>query len=127
MTNYIAFAISFLVGLLYFRVLFLIIPDYFKKPFTRTKTKMQVHHLHFGIVFTIFATFVLLAIGTHISVFILLGLGLGQIIDDFIASILIPGDRPVELKIYKEVAPHTIILGICILLIGFLLTILFNA
>jgi len=125
MNNLIAFTITFLFGLLYFRALFLIIPKYFDKPFTRTKSKLQVHHLHFGIVFVLIATYLLLALGEHLSVYIFLGLGLGQIFDLFIASLLMKGDRPEEMRLYKKTFPHTLILGLVILVIALVIRVAF--
>jgi len=122
MQNTITFTIAFLVGLLWFRILYLMVPGYFNKPFTRTKTKLTVHHLHFGIIFVLIATLILLADTANYFVFIFLGLGLGQIFDLFIASLLMKGDRPAEMKLYANTLPHTLILAAAIIGVAFLLT-----
>jgi len=121
MQNTIIFAVAFLVGLLWFRLLFLLFPKSFNKPFTRTKTHLQVHHLHFGVVFVLIGTYILLADSANFFVFIFLGLGLGLIFDLFIASLLMKGDRPAEMKIYKSTFPHALILAAFILGTAFLI------
>jgi len=102
----------------------LLFPKYFNKPFTRTKTKLQVHHLHFGVIFVLLGTFVLLSDSANFFVFAFLGFGLGQIFDLFIASLLMKGDRPAEMKIYKETFLYTLILAASILGVAFLMKLL---
>ncbi|MBN1494765.1 hypothetical protein JW911_03465 [Candidatus Peregrinibacteria bacterium] len=126
MQNTIIFAAAFLVGLLWFRIIYLLVPGYFNKPFTRTKTKLAVHHLHFGIIFVLIAALILLADTANYFVFIFLGLGLGQIFDLFIPSLLIKRDRSAELKLYKATFPHTLIVAAAILAAAFFLAYLFN-
>lgn len=121
MQNTIIFAISFFAGLLWFRLIFLLLPKYFSKPFTRTKTKLTVHHLHFGIVFVLLGTFVLLADSANFFVYAFLGFGLGQIFDLFIPSLLMKGDRKAELKLYKDSFLHTLILALFIVGTAFLI------
>jgi len=125
MQNTIIFAAAFLFGLLCYRVLFLLNKQYFHKPFTRTKTGLSVHHLHFGIIFALIGTLVLLADSDkNYFVYGFLGLGFGLIFDLFIGSLLMKGDRPKELEIYKNTFPHTLILGAAIIGVAFLVTIL---
>ncbi len=108
MNNILLFILAFIAPLIYWRSLFCIIPHYFEKPFTRTRTGLQVHHTHYGILFVLAASIILLSAGKNYLVIALLGLGLGSILDDLIYSLLMPGNRPLELDIYKKSFSKTV-------------------
>jgi len=118
MNEILIFIISLLIPMLYYRGLFYIAKDYFKKPFLRTKTGLQIHHLHYGILLVFIATLILLFLGKNIYVVVLLGLGLGLILDLFISSLIMKTNRRIELKVYKKTFTKTLILfGIIIIVI----------
>lgn len=122
MNELVIFILAFVAPLLYWRGLFYIASHVFNKPFTRTKTGLQVHHAHYGILFILVASIALLFSGENNFVIILLGLGLGLILDEFIPSLLMPGNRPLELETYRKSLSKTIyfflIIIVIILLIG---------
>jgi hypothetical protein len=111
------FIISFLIPFIYWRTLSYIATGYMKKPLLRTKTKLQIHHLHHGIILVFIASLILLFLGNNIYVTILLGLGLGLMLDLFIPSLLMKSNREEELKVYKKTFIKTLILFIVIILI----------
>ncbi|MBL7101017.1 MAG: hypothetical protein ISS23_03630 [Nanoarchaeota archaeon] len=116
MNEVLIFIIAFLLPMLYYRGLFQIYSNYFNKPFIRTKTGLQIHHLHHGIFLVFIAALILLFSGKNIYVVVLLGLGLGLMLDLFIPSILMKSDRKEELEVYKETLLKTVILFTLIVL-----------
>jgi len=110
--------------MLYYRGLFYAAHNYFKKPFLRTKLGLRIHHLHYGIIFVLIATLILLFSGKNVYVIVLLGLGLGLILDLFIPSLLMKSDRRKELVVYKRTLVKTLILFIILILVVVLLSFL---
>lgn len=104
------FLIAFILPMIYWRTLFYIAKHKFNAPFTRTKTGLQVHHLHFGVIFLVVAVEMLLISGQSYFFWILLGLSMGLIIDEYIASLMLPGNRPLELDIYDKAFKPTVVL-----------------
>lgn len=120
------FAIALILPFIYYRGLFYIATGVFNKPLLRTKTGLQIHHLHYGIAFVFIASLLILFSGISTYAIALLGLGLGCMLDEFMASLLMPGNRPLELQVYKNSLPKTIILFVVILLLLILLTLFIN-
>lgn len=116
MKEILIFIISLLIPLLYWRTLSYLAKNYMEKPFLRTKTKLQIHHLHYGIILVFIASLLLLFLGKNIYVTILLGLGLGLMLDLFIPSILMKSDRKTELEVYRKTFIKTLILFAIIIL-----------
>lgn len=103
MQREIIFLIAFVLPFIYWRSLFAIAERVFDKPFLRTKTGLQIHHLHYGVTVLMVAMVITLVTGTVSNVvWGLFGLSTGLIMDEYIASMLLPGDRPLELAIYKK-------------------------
>ena len=118
MNTVLLFLIAFCVPMVYWRTLFYIAKHKFNTPFTRTKSGLQVHHLHFGVIFTMVAVIDMLLTHTqNIYIWALLGLGLGLIVDEYIPSLLLPGDRPVELAVYDKGFKPTVFLFLGIVII----------
>ncbi|MFH1162342.1 MAG: hypothetical protein V1696_03690 [Candidatus Jorgensenbacteria bacterium] len=116
----IAFTIALLLPFLYWRGLFLLAPHVFNKMALRTRTGLQIHHLHYGIVLIFLASLLFLMESESVFVLVLLGLGLGLVLDEFIASLLMPGDRPLELEVYrKSLFPTAAIFSFIVLLAAF--------
>ena len=122
MNTVILFLVAFCAPMIYWRTLFYIAKHKFNTPFTRTKSGLQVHHLHFGVIFTMIAVTIMLLTHTeNIYVWALLGLGLGLIVDEYIPSLLLPGDRPVELAVYdKAFKPTVVLFASIVIVIGIL-------
>lgn len=111
------FIIFLLAPMLYWRTMSKIAKNYMKKPIIRTKTGLQIHHLHHGIIFVLIASLILLFVGKNNYVIALLGVGLGLMFDFFIPSVLIKSDRKKELKIYQETFVKTLILFLILIFI----------
>jgi len=126
MKEAIIFIISLLIPMIYWRSLSYFFRDFTKEPLLRTKTKLQIHHLHHGIILVFIASLILLFSGRNIYVIILLGLGLGLMLDLFIPSLLMKSDRKQELKVYRKTFFKTLILFVILILIIILLSILFS-
>ena len=124
MNELIIFILAFIAPLLYWRILYYLASHLFNKPFTRTKTGLQVHHGHYGIIFILISSVVTLFTGETVYMTALLGLGLGLILDEFIPSLLMPGDRTLELEIYRRSLSKTIIFFSIIIAIILLLSVL---
>lgn len=118
----IKFILSFVGGLLWYRILFFIVPIYFKRPLTRSVLKLHWHHLHWGIVLILTGTMLLLLSGKITSVIVLLGIGLGLIIDLFIPSLLLKTDRERELEAYRSSLIPTLILAALIVTVIIILS-----
>lgn len=110
------FLIFFLSPMVYWRSLFYLYVKSFDTSFARTKTGLQIHHLHYGVVLIFIASQLLLFTGNSIYVIILLGLGLGLVLDEFIPSLYMPGDRPLELRVYRQALGKTLILFLALAL-----------
>ena len=119
------FIFSFTGGLLFFRVLFFIIPIYFKKPLTRSVLKLRWHHLHWEVVLISLGIILLLLSGESAAVIVLFGIGLGFIIDLFIPSLMLETDREKELVVYRNSLIPTLFLGFATVAIIILLSVLF--
>ncbi len=111
------FLLALIAPFLYWRGLFYVASHTFDRAFTRDKTGLQVHHAHYGILFVLVASIILLSGGESVLVIILLGLGLGLILDEFIPSLLMPGNRPLELEIYRKSFLKTAILFLIVVVI----------
>ena len=116
------FIIAFVAPMIWFRTLFAFVPIYFKRPLTRSVLKVRWHHLHHGVLFVIASAVMLLLFPEkRIVTVILLGIGLGSIMDLFIPSLLLQTNREEELVVYRNSLVPTIILFAGILLLLFLL------
>ena len=124
MKELIIFIIALVAAPLYWRTLFFIAPYIFDKPFSRTRTGLQIHHAHYGILFVLIANIFLIFDIKNNFIIALLGLGLGLILDEFIPSLLMPGERGLELEIYKKSFLKTILLFLIVIIFIFLVAFL---
>jgi hypothetical protein len=85
----------------------------FEKPI-KTQTGLQIHHLHYGLIFIFCSAVVLLFEGNKSIVILLLGLGLGLVFDEFISSLKLVEHRPLGLEIYSQSFKGTLILFVTI-------------
>lgn len=122
MNKVLIFILSFIAPLIYWRSLFYFVSKIFDKPFTRAKTGLQVHHIHYGILFVLISSIILLFNQESNFVIILLGLGLGLMLDEFIPSLLMPGNRSMELEIYRKSFSKTIYLFLIIIVVILLIS-----
>jgi len=111
------FIVAFAIGIVWYRLLFFIVPLYFKRPFTRSTLKIRWHHLHWGIVFALIGSVLLLrSRNITISSAILLGLGLGLVVDLFIPSLLLETNRDEELVVYRKTLFSTLFLAVVVII-----------
>ena len=111
------FSVSFLLPLLYFRTLFLFLPDDYISPLRRL-IGLNLHHFHFGIIILTIATLLLLFYKINTFSVTLSGLGLGLIIDSFFPSLFIETIRENELLVYFQHLPDTLALFAIILVLA---------
>lgn len=121
------FIIALLIPFVYWRGLFFLAPHVFNKMALRTRTGLQIHHLHYGIALIFLASLLFLVESGSVFVVALLGLGLGLVLDEFIASLLMPGDRPLELEVYRKSLLPTAALFSFIVLLAVLWCLLMNS
>lgn len=100
--------------MLWYRILFFVVPLYFKRPLTRSLLRLRWHHLHWGLLFILVATMVLLFGGSIGLVVVLLGIGLGFSLDLFIPSLFLETDRERELFAYRRSLMPTLLLFLAI-------------
>ncbi len=104
------FLIALVLPFLYWRGLFFLAARLFNKPFAREKTGLQIHHAHFGIVIIFLASLMIVFVGKNSYSLAVLGLGLGFVFDEFIPSLYMPGNRPIELTVYRNSLKKTSLL-----------------
>lgn len=124
MTNAVVFVVAFAVGVLWYRVGFLIFQDYLKRPLVRRTSGLRWHHLHHGAVLALLGVILELLGANHTVVYILLGVGLGFVVDEFFLFLHLETERDEEIKVYhKTLAPTLYLLfaiTAAILLLGYL-------
>jgi len=113
------FIIAFAVGIVWYRLLFFFAPKSFKEPLVRSTLKLRWHHMHWGALFVLVGSLLLLYFGTLvISSAILIGLGLGLILDLFVPSLLLETNRERELIAYrKSLAPTLLFAGAVVIVL----------
>ena len=117
----IIFLIAFLLPIEYQRFHFLWAERDFMKTPLRTKTGLQIHHGHWGIIWIFIACLLLLFGDKNFFSVGLLGLGWGLLCDEIIPSLKMPSkDRELELEVYKKSAKATLVLAFTVVL-GFTL------
>ncbi len=113
MTEVVIFIVSFIFPFAYYRILFFTRRKAFEKP-VKTKTGLQIHHLHYGLIFMLGATVVLLFTSNKEFTVMLLGVGLGLACDEFISSLKLIEHRPLGLEIYGQSFKSTLIIFLII-------------
>lgn len=108
------FVTALIGSMLWYRILFYIVPLYFRRPLTRSLLRLRWHHLHGGLLFILVATMVLLFGGSIGLVVVLLGIGLGFCLDLFIPSLFLKTDREAELLLYRRSLVPTLLLFLAI-------------
>lgn len=104
------FLVAFIIGAIWYRIFLKLAPkSYVLNPFARGLLKLQWHHYHHGIIIVTVSAIALTIVGVKPWVIILLGIGLGFIIDEFVWSLMMPGNRTVELEIYQRSFKPTLI------------------
>ena len=77
-------------------------------------------------VYIFVASLLILFLSANIYAIVFLGLGLGCMLDEFIASLMMPGDRPLELRVSRNALSKTTILLSAVVLLLILMTLLFG-
>ncbi len=77
----------------------------------------RFHHLHLGILFVFAASLILLFAGQNVFSIGFLGLGLGFILDEFVASLIVPHQEPQSTKLYLGSLRGTTVLFISVVVI----------
>ena len=111
------FIISFLIPFLFFRIGFIIFPGAFKERVFGLSFGYNLHHLHLGFLLFFIAGVMVLLDTSKTSLLIVLGLGLGLIIDEFTCFTLMRSERKEELMVYRKSLKSTSILFLVLVLV----------
>ena len=116
------FLVSFLVGALWYRVFLRLAPkSYVFTPTLRSLLRLQWHHYHHGVIIVLGGVVSLIFLGVTPWILAVLGVGMGLIMDEFIWSLKMPGNRDLELNVYnRSFRPTLFLLAILVLLILFM-------
>jgi hypothetical protein len=97
----------------------LVRPSLFVSPPIKRITGLQIHHYHYGLVLCLVGVGVLL-IGEVTFAIVLLGTGLGLLLDEATTAMLIRNDHKLEFEIYRQSVKSTafLFLTISLLLLG---------
>jgi hypothetical protein len=122
MNNILVFIISLLAPFVVIRFAIHFLMKRPKEPAVTIMTGAKFHHLHLGIVFVFAASLVLLFSGINIFSIGFLGLGLGLILDEFVASVIVPHQEPLSTELYLGSFYGTGVLffSVIIIVLGFL-------
>jgi len=115
------FVLSFLARFIFCRVLLYLKPALFKKPYIKSLTGLQIHHYHYGLLLVVIAVFLLLLDGKEQYSIVLLGVGVGLLLDEATTAMLIPSQSDLEFRIYKQSFASTAVLFCCVSLLILLL------
>ncbi len=119
------FLISLVVGVFWFRMLFLFAPQTYKdRPFTRSLTGLRWHHWPHGIIFLTVGIAIVVFQGKTTIALVLLGLGLGLVVDEFFMTLRLETPREEELKVYDKSFGETLLLTLGILAVFLLISFL---
>lgn len=125
MREIIIFLISLVLPFFYYRSLYYIYRDYFRVSGLRASSGLQIHHIHYGAVFLLIASLLVVFIGKNNYVVALLGFGLGLVLDEFVPALLMPWNRKVELRAYEKGFIPTLLIFLAIAAITIFASILF--
>ena len=117
------FLLSLLVGVFWFRILFLFVPHPYKDgSFMRSLTGLKWHHWHTGMVFLTAGMAIIIYQGKTLAALIFLGLGLGLVVDEFFMTLRLETQREEELKVYSGSFGETLILTLAISVVFLLIS-----
>lgn len=123
--NHFAFIVGLISPLIIWRTLCYLFNGKMPQSPIRNKTKFNVHHFHYGIVILILGIIMLLILEKNWYVFLILGFGLGNILDEFTSSLKLNSDRTIELNIYNKELKNTIFVFIVLIIITILSYLIF--
>jgi hypothetical protein len=95
-----------------------------KRPHEATVITIQgahFHHLHLGILMVFASSLLFLFTGVNNTSLAFLGLGLGFILDEFVASVIVPNQEPTSTELYLGSLRGTIVLllSVIVIILGF--------
>lgn len=121
------FLAAFPVGAVWYRIFLRLAPkSYVLNPALRRMLGLQWHHYHHGVILVLVGTIALTVVGIQTWILVFLGLGLGFIMDEFAWSLMMPGNRDLELRIYDRSFRPTFILTTIIIFVGLAISYLTN-
>jgi len=117
--NILIFLTFFIISLIYWRVY---VSLFYKKDNIsplRSKTKLNIHHYHWGIVFMVISFLMILFDYLNSYSIALMGFGVGSTLDSFIYTLFLSHPRKLEIETYNKTLILTIkLFAILALLIG---------
>lgn len=113
------FLLGMVLPFLYYRTLFALYKSHFEKlTGIRSSTGLNTHHHHLGLLILMLTTLVGFDWRTNYAQAFFMGLGWGLVLDEVTSSLLLPGNRTVELQVYEKSTFSTaLLLGIVFILI----------
>ena len=118
--EFIIFILALVLPFIYFRTIGLLLVDKGYTPFTRNLTGLNVHHLHFGILYMVIAALIIILYKKNIFSIALMGIGLSFVLDEFTSTLYIQTIRTEELLVYSQHLFDTIILFLIVIIISLL-------
>lgn len=115
--TFLIFLFAFSSGLLFYRLLFEVMPCVFRCSLLSTFFGARFHHWHAGILLILVGTVILIMNGDRSVVLGLLGVGLGLTIDVFIPFFYIKMNRDEELREYRRSLLPTLLFALGIVAI----------
>lgn len=107
-----------------YRLLFAVYKPYFERLTSiRQSTGWNTHHHHLGLLILILTTIVGLDWRDNYWQAFFTGLGWGFVLDEVTSSLLLPGNRPVELQVYEQSLSSTITLLLFLFAVIWLITV----
>ena len=116
--NIIIFSIALLIAFVYWRIYVFLFFNQGNFPLLRAITGLRIHHYHYGIIFVLIAAIMFVLDKINKFSVILIGFGLGTILDSFISRLLPSTTRAQELANYNLAFISTILLFSIIIVFG---------
>lgn len=102
MENLWIFIITFFIPFVFFRGAYYLVPGAFKKNHFKETIGLYLHHLHFGLLFILIASFIVILNGINWWVIVLLGLGNGFAWDGGVSYMFAKANRKNEIIGYAK-------------------------
>ena len=117
MNKYLLFFSSFIVPLIFYRLVVFLRDG--RVSFLRELTGFKVHHYHYGIILLTVAVILLIFHEISNLTIVVAGLGLGAVLDGFLSSFFSSGNRAGEIMNYSGNLIPTIVLFTGVLLLAY--------
>ena len=111
------FILSLIAPFIFCRALLYARPKLFERPLVKRMTGLQIHHYHYGLALAMIGVVLILLNGKQLWAIVLLGIGMGFLLDETTTVMLVPSESNIEFQIYKNSFKSTAILVGCVSLL----------